>query len=144
MKKAIAKIKGSRYCPDIKGEVVFEKCPRGVRVSAEIYNLPQTNEGIFGFHIHEGRECNGNEADPFYNAKSHYNPEGVQHPMHRGDLPPLFANNGYALMCVLTDRFDLCEIVGKVIVIHSKPDDFTTQPGGNAGEKIACGVIKCL
>lgn len=46
------------------------------------------------------------------------------------------------IMAFTTDRFSVEEIVGKTIIIHSNVDDFTTQPGGNSGEKIACGVIK--
>ena len=45
-------------------------------------------------------------------------------------------------MNFLTDRFTLKEIIGRTVVIHSMPDDFTSQPSGNSGEKIACGVIK--
>lgn len=64
------------------------------------------------------------------------------HPYHAGDLPPLFSANGNAVLEVLTDRFNIHQIIGKTIIIHRNPDDFTTQPSGNAGEKIACGVIK--
>ena len=45
-------------------------------------------------------------------------------------------------MIFLTERFNIDEIIGKTIIIHSNPDDFTTQPGGNSGTKIACGLIK--
>ena len=86
-------------------------------------------------------ETTGNEDDPFADAKTHYNPKSCPHPYHAGDLPPLFSANGYAYSAVLTDRFTVDEIIGKTVVIHSSPDDFTTQPSGNAGRKIACGVI---
>lgn len=51
-------------------------------------------------------------------------------------------HEGYALSIFLTNRFRVEEIIGRTIVIHASPDDFKTQPAGNAGEKIACGVIK--
>lgn len=58
-----------------------------------------------------------------------------------GDLPPLIENNGYAYMQVLINKFKIKDILGKVIIIHDFPDDFTTQPSGNSGIKIACGKI---
>ncbi len=56
--------------------------------------------------------------------------------MHAGDLPPLLSNNGRAYCQVLTGRFRVSDVIGKTVVIHSGPDDFMTQPSGNAGEKI--------
>lgn len=58
-----------------------------------------------------------------------------------GDLPPLIENNGYAYMQVLINKFKIKDILGKVIIIHDSPNDFTTQPSGNSGIKIACGKI---
>jgi Cu-Zn family superoxide dismutase len=97
--------------------------------------------GIYGMHIHEGSLCSVNEKDPFADAGSHYNPKKCPHPYHAGDLPPLFADNGYAWFSFLTQRFDVNEVIEKTVIIHSQPDDFTTQPSGNSGAKIACGVI---
>ncbi len=96
---------------------------------------------IFGFHIHEGGCCRGNESDPFADTLSHYNPNGCEHPAHAGDLPPLFGNKGCAFSAFLTDRFTVEEIIGRTVVIHDMPDDFTTQPAGGSGSKIGCGVI---
>lgn len=76
------------------------------------------------------------------NAGAHYNPAHCMHPYHAGDLPPLFGNQGMAVSMVLTSRFTVREIIGKVMIIHDQPDDFTTQPAGSAGQKIACGVIQ--
>ena len=73
---------------------------------------------------------------------SHYDPDGCEHPCHAGDLPPLFGNDGYALSLFLTNRFSVEEVTGRVVIIHSHPDDLTTGPSGNSGEKIACGVIR--
>lgn len=96
---------------------------------------------IYALHIHEGGMCTGNSTDPYADVGTHYNPNGCPHPYHRGDLPPLFSAGGYAYSVCLTNRFDLDEIIGRAIIIHTRPDDFTTQPSGNAGEKMACGVI---
>lgn len=145
-KTATAKISGSDKYKNIDGKVVFEQTNNGVLVTARIYGLPHSEDkcknGVFGFHIHEGGSCSGNENDPFSDAMSHYNPQKCPHPYHAGDLPPLFENNKMSYLSFLTDRFTVDEIIGKTVIIHSNPDDFTTQPSGNAGEKIACGVIQ--
>ena len=141
---AIARIAGSIAYPDIKGYVRFTQMKNGVFVSAEVSGLPcerQNGSCIYGFHIHSGESCGGNETDPFADSDGHYNPDGSMHPYHAGDLPPLFGNHGYAYMSVFTDRFSVNDIIGKTVIIHKNPDDFTTQPSGNSGEKIACGII---
>lgn len=88
-----------------------------------------------------GTSCTGTKNDEFANAKAHLNPNNCQHPYHMGDLPPLIENNGYAYMSVLLNKFKIKDIIGKVIIIHDMPDDFTSQPAGNSGQKIACGKI---
>lgn len=89
-----------------------------------------------------GSSCTGNSIDEFADAKTHYNPNNCLHPYHVGDLPPLIENNGYSYMSVFLNKFKVKDIIGKVIIIHDMPDDFTTQPSGNSGTKIACGIIK--
>ncbi len=143
---AKAKIKGSKKYSKINGIVEFFSTKYGVIVKVKINGLPynesECNDGIFGLHIHTGSKCSGTDTDPFADALTHYNPNNCKHPYHAGDLPPLFGNNGYAYMAVLTNRFTINEIIGKTIIIHSQPDDFKTQPGGDSGKKIACGIIK--
>lgn len=142
---AKAEIKGGKKNPSINGIVYFNQTKDGVIVTAKINNLPHSKNkcdfGIFGFHIHSGNSCTGDILDEFKDAKDHYNPEKCMHPNHAGDMPVLFENNGYAYMSFLTNRFKVKEIVGKVIIIHNMPDDFRTNPGGDSGEKIACGKI---
>ncbi len=70
-----------------------------------------------------------------------YNPYTCAHPYHAGDLPPIFGVNGYGFSMFLTNRFSAGEIIGRTIILHSMPDDFTSQPAGNSGAKIACGTI---
>jgi len=78
----------------------------------------------------------------FPNTGNHYNPGNVPHPEHAGDLPPLLSNSGYAWMSFYTSRVNVEDIIGRSLVIHSMRDDFTTQPSGNSGDKIGCGVIE--
>ncbi len=142
---ARAVLSGGREYPDIKGLVRFYMTNRGALVVAEIKGLPMAmtkcSRGVFGFHIHEGSSCTGSASDQFADTKMHYNPEGCPHPYHAGDMPPLFSADGYAFLAFMSNSFTLGEIIGKTVVVHSMPDDFTTQPSGNSGVKIACGVI---
>lgn len=135
---AEAQISGGVEAPALSGWVRFYEERGCVLVVAEISGLPKSETGFFGFHIHEGENCKG---IGFSGTKSHYNPEGQAHPKHPGDLPPLLACGDRAYLAVRTDRFSVKEILGRTVVIHSHPDDFTSQPAGNAGEKIACGII---
>ncbi len=143
---ARATIHGNSEHSEIDGTVLFFQTDAGCIVAAEVSGLPSPNGNyenpIFGFHIHEGESCSGSESDPFADTGMHYNPNNHPHPYHAGDLPPLFGNEGYALFIFLTDRFSVSEIIGKTVVIHSSSDDFTSQPSGNAGTKIACGEIR--
>lgn len=139
---ACAQIKGDEKHSTIYGNVCFYGMYKGTLVVTEVYGLPNTENGNFyGFHIHEGEKCSGNTEDFFENAGKHYNPEKNLHPKHRGDLPPVLANNGVAWSAVYTERFYPEEVVGKTVIIHDMPDDFKTQPSGNSGKKIACGEI---
>lgn len=133
---AYAKISGN----GIYGRVDFYQRPESVMVVARINKLPESMEnGFFGLHIHEGKSCTGED---FSDTKAHYDKGENPHPMHSGDMPPLFASGGRAYLAFLTSRFSVSEILGKTVVIHSMADDFTSQPSGNAGKKIACGVIR--
>ncbi len=136
--QAIAIINGADKTKNIVGTVKFYQKGSCVLVMANIKGLSDTATGFLGFHIHEGADCYGMH---FSNSKSHYNPKNMRHPMHAGDLPPLLVCGTMAHLSVLTDRFNITDIIGRTVVIHNMVDDFTTQPSGNSGEKIACGVI---
>lgn len=130
----------------MEGTVSFYQTPMGVLVTAAVRGLPVTRmacaQPIFALHIHEGNACAGTPGDPFAAARGHFNPGNCPHPYHAGGLPPLFADRtGFAWMAVLTDRFRVQDITGRTVIIHEKPDDFTSQPAGNAGDRLACGVI---
>ena len=127
---AIAYVRGMQN--NVLGTVRFYETTQGILVRVEISGLPSPN-GIYAFHIHEGRDC----AAP----GGHFNPGKLPHPYHAGDLPPLFSANGRAFAVFLTDRFALRQILGRTVILHSGPDDFTTQPSGNPGKILACGQI---
>lgn len=142
---ATAKLRGGKEYESINGKADFYETYGGTVVVAEVTGIPAGMEtdgkGFFGFHIHEGKRCTGNAADPFADTGGHYNPGNVAHPGHTGDLPPLLSNKGTAWMAVYTSRFFPEEVVGRTVVIHGMPDDFRTQPSGDSGMKIACGEI---
>lgn len=139
MPDARAIISGGESFPYICGEVLFFQTKEGVIVRAVISHLPDTKAMFYGFHIHEGNSCTG---DGFSKTGSHYHPGTAPHPQHAGDMPPLISCDGNAYLEFRTNRFRVREIIGKTVVIHGGTDDFRTQPSGDAGGKIACGVIR--
>ena len=135
---AVARINGGMEAPLVSGCVEFFQENGRVLVVARICELPENDTGFYGFHIHQGGTCSGSD---FSGTGSHYNPTDQPHPKHAGDLTPLLYCRGSAYLSVRTDRFSVKDIVGRTVVIHSGPDDFHSQPAGNAGKKIACGII---
>jgi Cu-Zn family superoxide dismutase len=142
---ARAIVRGGAAYPALEGYVTFYPYGPGVIVAAEFTGLPTSDEAcqgrIFGFHIHEGQRCTDDVNAPFEDAGSHFNPDDCPHPYHAGDLPPLFGNNGFAWNMVYTGRFTVPQVIGRTVIVHLDPDDFTSQPAGRAGERIGCGVI---
>ena len=131
--QAVAEVFGS----GIRGTVWFWQRQDGVLVTVEVSGLPR--DGFFAFHIHEGADCGGKD---FANTGGHFNPEVLPHPEHAGDLPPLLSCKGSAFLSVLTDRFCVEDVLNRTVVIHGGTDDFKSQPSGDPGAKIACGVIR--
>ena len=142
---APAELRGSAAYPNLRGKVSFYQVGSKVLVTAAVEGFPNENGKclypVYAMHIHTGASCTGNIADPFADTGSHYNPNGCAHPYHAGDLPPLFSNKGSAWSAFVTDRFTVREIINRTVVIHERADDFKTQPSGDSGKKIACGVI---
>jgi len=129
------------------GEATFEQVGDKVRVVVFVQGLKPGQE--HGLHIHEAADCSGDAMG----AKGHFNPHGKPHgrhggaDRHAGDLPSLSANkDGRANVQVDTDMITVtpgpASIIGRGVVVHANPDDFKTQPHGNAGARIACGVIQ--
>lgn len=137
---AVAQISGGAEAPCLSGRVLFYQQRGSVLVVAEVSGLPRDSQtGFFALHIHEGDSCAG---EGFAQTGSHYDPAGVPHPRHAGDLPPLLRCGDGAYLAVRTDRFSVREVMGRTVVIHSGADDLHTQPAGDAGGKIGCGVIR--
>ncbi|VTU32693.1 superoxide dismutase family protein [Variovorax sp. PBL-E5] len=129
------------------GSVSFTALEHGVRVAGEVRGLQPGTE--HGFHIHEKGDCgdNGNASG------GHFNPSGGTHGKfgapgsHAGELPSLVADaGGVARFSVDVHTLSLTEgaannVVGRALVVHRDRDDYTTQPAGNSGPRIACAVI---
>jgi len=141
---ALQPTKGSKAL----GEATFEQVGDKVRVIVFAQGLKPDAE--HGFHIHEAGDCSSGDG---MSAKGHFNPHGKPHgdpksaERHAGDLPSLkAAKNGRAKIDVTVDAISIGSgagnIVGRGLIIHADPDDYKTQPTGNAGARLACGVIK--
>jgi Cu-Zn family superoxide dismutase len=150
---AFAEVRGGPLAPQIRGVVWFMDVQGGTWVCANIAGLPaympakgkEKPIGPHGFHIHTTGNCDvGNPNEPFMGAGEHWNIANQPHGNHAGDFPVLFSNNGIARMCFFTNKFKPGEAVGKSIIIHQNPDDYQSQPAGNAGKRLACGVIRWL
>ena len=120
----------------------------GVRISGMVQGLKPSSE--FGFHFHEKGDCSAPDAT---SAGSHFNPTSQQHgnpqaqPHHAGDMLNV-KSDAQGVAEVSIDNADVTlqtgqpnDIVGKALVMHAKPDDYKTQPSGDSGDRIACGVI---
>jgi Cu-Zn family superoxide dismutase len=130
------------------GEATFEQVGNKVRVVVNVQGLKPGAQ--HGFHIHEAGDCSSGDG---MSAKGHFNPHGKPHghptsgERHAGDLPALQANKaGRARlevdMDVITVSPGPASVVGRGLIVHADPDDYKTQPTGNAGARLACGVIE--
>ena len=129
-----------------RGTVVFIREPEGVRVVAEVTGL---TPGKHGFHIHEKGDCSAPDAT---SAGGHFNPTGAPHGAptetrrHAGDFGNITANaQGVARFERVDNMIKLDgphSILGKAVIVHAKADDLKTQPTGDAGGRVACGVIE--
>ncbi len=128
------------------GTVTFTPNGDRVRVVAQVSGL---TSGAHGFHVHEKGDCSAPDAT---SAGGHFNPGGQPHgnpaagAHHAGDMPMLVADaSGNATLDVTLSTIALGSgengIVGRAVVVHKDPDDFKTQPAGNSGARVACGVI---
>ena len=120
-----------------------------VRVVLEVQGLPR---GAHGVHVHAVGKCDGPD---FASAGAHFNPAGRQHGAlnpqgaHAGDLPNLEVGadgkgrleSTTELMSLIGGTTSVFDADGSAIVVHAAPDDFRTDPTGNSGARIACGVI---
>ena len=131
---------------EVRGTVTFTEEANGVRVMANLTGLKQ---GEHGFHIHEKGDCSAPDAS---SAGGHFNPTGAPHggpegeQHHTGDLGNITADaSGNARFDQVFSFLKLSgtnSIVGRGLIVHEGKDDFTTQPSGDGGARLACGVIE--
>jgi Cu-Zn family superoxide dismutase len=130
----------------VRGTVTFTPATGGVRVVADITGL---TPGAHGFHVHDKGDCSAPDAT---SAGGHFNPGNAPHGApdadkhHAGDLGNITAGeDGKAHLDQIFPFLSLSgadSIVGRGFIVHAGKDDMTTQPTGNAGARVACGVIK--
>jgi len=129
------------------GTVDFVQKGDKVAVTAKVSGLAP---GSHGFHLHDKGDCSSGDG---MSAGGHFNPQGKPHAhpstpeRHAGDMPMLVADaSGNATLTVDLDVITVGsganDVVGRAVVVHKDPDDFTTQPTGNSGARVACGVIR--
>jgi Cu-Zn family superoxide dismutase len=130
-----------------RGTVTFTQDGDHVRVSANLSGLKPGAE--HGFHVHEKGDCSSGDG---MSAGGHFNPDGKPHgpqsgAHHDGDMPALVADsygnaNATFNLKAVTVGGAAHDLVGKGLIVHRDPDDYKTQPTGNAGPRIACAVIQ--
>ncbi len=129
------------------GSVSFVQAAGKVRVSGEVRGLKPNAE--HGFHVHEKGDCSSGDG---MSTGGHFNPDGKGHGQHAagvhhvGDLPSLKADaSGVARFSFESGSISVgsgvTDIVGRGLIVHRDPDDYKTQPTGNAGPRLACAVI---
>ncbi len=131
----------------VSGSVKFTQVLSRVRVDAQLAAL---TPGAHGFHIHENGDCSAPDA---MSAGGHFNPYGKKHGgpdaavHHSGDFGNLIADaNGKATQTLWLEGISVSTgkdgIIGRAIVVHADPDDLKTDPTGNSGTRVGCGVIR--
>lgn len=127
------------------GTVVFTQANNGIQVSVDMNGL---SEGKHGFHVHQYGDCSAPDGT---SAGGHFNPEHMPHSSpqsakrHVGDLGNIVANAEGMAQVEFTDTvltfYGKNSIIGRGIIVHAGEDDLNSQPTGNAGSRVACGVI---
>lgn len=130
-----------------RGKLDLTQDATGVRVTGTLQGL--SPGAAHGFHVHEKGDCSALDAS---SAGAHYNPSGAAHgnpaasPHHAGDIPNVQADaSGRARVDAHVAGVSLGgadDILGRSLIVHADPDDYASQPSGNSGARIACGVIK--
>jgi Cu-Zn family superoxide dismutase len=131
-----------------RGELVLSPDNHGLRIAGELTGLKANS--AHGFHVHAVGDCSAPDAS---SAGDHFNPDNASHgdpagdSHHAGDLPNARSNGqGTAEVSVRLEGLTLgdgsrTDVLGKAIVVHADPDDYSSQPAGNSGARIACGVV---
>jgi Cu-Zn family superoxide dismutase len=133
----------------LEGTARFSETPDGIRIAVSIENA---TPGSHGIHVHSIGDCS---APDFATAGGHFAPEGHPHGgpdaarHHAGDLGNIDVEaSGRGSLTLTTDALTLKRgghsVLDRAVVIHAKPDDLASQPSGNSGERIACGVVRAV
>lgn len=133
---------------EVRGTVRFIEGDQGLSVVVDLSGLPPGSE--HGFHVHETGDCSAPDAS---SAGSHYAPEGHPHalptseePRHAGDMGNVRADENGEVhqrleVATLSIEGEEPSVVGRAVIVHAQPDD-GSQPTGNAGDRLACGVVQ--
>ena len=149
----IVKVDMYQTTPDAVGKkigaITIRQLDEGLAFSPNILGL---NEGLHGFHIHQNPDCEPGVKDgkkvAALSAGGHYDPEnhskhtGPDGDGHLGDLPMLRVNQDGTQPKIIVNGIQLDKVRNRSLVIHEGKDDYATDPAGNSGPRIACGVIK--
>ena len=149
---AMAKLQGDPGNTAFSGSITFSPAPDGgVHVVADVKGVPP---GKHGLHLHANGECvHGDEAGKhFSSAGGHFNQANAPHacpptdPRHAGDFGNIEVDaNGNGHLDLVSKDISVAaganSVVGKAVILHAGADDCTTQPTGNSGDRLACGVI---
>ena len=132
----------------VGGSLTFTTVGNDLHVQGQINGLQPGS--THGFHIHEKGNCSAPDGS---SAGGHFNPRGVMHgdpggmAHHAGDIPNQTADaHGYAIVDVLVHGISIGtggadDVLGRSVIVHKDRDDYTSQPAGNSGARLACGVI---
>jgi len=133
----------------VSGKVMLMPMAGGVHITGTVGGLPPNSE--HGFHVHEKGDCSAADAS---SAGGHFSPFTMPHgkagsgPHHAGDMNNIRANaEGVATIDMHVDGVTLGggavnDIANRAVIVHAEPDDYRSQPSGNAGARVACGLIK--
>jgi Cu-Zn family superoxide dismutase len=132
---------------DTKGNAVgtatigkpFMRMGKGTRIALDVKGL---KPGVHAIHIHENAKCEGPE---FKSAGAHLNPTKAKHPQHLGDLPNFNVKADGTSKDKVSSKMQIDDLLknksGSSLVVHEKADDMKTDPAGNSGARVACGII---
>lgn len=144
---------------DVVASTSFSQTPNGVTITVQSTSGGSGSglePGLHGIHIHETGECDASGDTPFESAGGHFNPTGASHggledeDSHAGDLGNLEVDEtGTFGLDIVTDKFaldpgaenSLADADGSAIIIHAGEDDLESDPSGESGDRVACGVI---
>lgn len=142
-------LQGAPEDTDFAGTLTITPNGTGVSLIADVAGVD--TDGRHGIHVHENGMCEHHpaqtDAKPFSTAGGHFNPAGVEHacpptdPRHAGDLGNIEVTGGKGHLELSVTNLSMDQITGKAIILHTGEDDCKTQPTGNSGDRLACGVV---